>query len=421
MAEQGKKENEPFMDCPACRKPVPDVRPDCPNCGIIFAKWIVRQSAAASPESALPVSFGPPKKSSSNSKALMLLGIVAAAGYLGWQHFSRPVGTSASGGSSDVLFPIPVMGKMGFINGAGQEVIKPQFDNVGHFSEGLAWVKVDTKCGYINPQGAFVIQPQYDEAGNFREGNAFVRPAGSDRWEIIDKNGTAMTEAKFRSCLGPLEFSEGRACVQLSEGYAFVDNTGQQVAGPYKLASSFEHGLASVEVSNNGGFGAITPDGQLIIPANTSDKVIRFSDDLAAIEAAGKWGYVNKIGTIEIAPSYDWAGDFHEGVAPVKKAGYYSYIDKTGKVLLNLPPNIDGAESFNEGRAIVHEGIKAGYIDHSGHALTPLLFDEAEPYKDGLAWVMSDRPRLGGYLNKNGQFVWQVNFVAEFFNAIRKN
>ena len=58
-------------------------------------------------------------------------------------------------------------GKFGLINTAGEIVIKPQFDRVYSFSEGLAWVKIGGKYGFINPTGEVVIKPQFDDARDF--------------------------------------------------------------------------------------------------------------------------------------------------------------------------------------------------------------------------------------------------------------
>ena len=64
--------------------------------------------------------------------------------------------------------------KCGFIDKSGKVVIEPQFDDVGAFIEGLAWVKKDGKWGFIDKSGKVVIEPQFDGAGDFSEGLAWV-------------------------------------------------------------------------------------------------------------------------------------------------------------------------------------------------------------------------------------------------------
>jgi len=47
------------------------------------------------------------------------------------------------------FFPIKEYGKWGYINTNGEVVIKCQFENAGHFSEGLAAVCIDTLWGLL--------------------------------------------------------------------------------------------------------------------------------------------------------------------------------------------------------------------------------------------------------------------------------
>jgi WG containing repeat len=66
------------------------------------------------------------------------------------------------------------MRKWGFIEGCGKIVIRPEFEAVGNFSEGLAAVSrqipfSDTDTwGYINKQGEMVIKPQFSRASPLR-------------------------------------------------------------------------------------------------------------------------------------------------------------------------------------------------------------------------------------------------------------
>ena len=70
------------------------------------------------------------------------------------------------------LYPVRVNGKEGYIDATGRIVIKPQFQSVEYFSEGLAHVCIGNKSGFIDKTGRFVINPQFDNARGFSEGLA---------------------------------------------------------------------------------------------------------------------------------------------------------------------------------------------------------------------------------------------------------
>ncbi len=61
-----------------------------------------------------------------------------------------------------------------FIDREGKVAIKPQFNRVLPFKEGLAAVRVNSKWGFIDKTGEFVIQPQYDRVSSFQNGLAKV-------------------------------------------------------------------------------------------------------------------------------------------------------------------------------------------------------------------------------------------------------
>ena len=46
----------------------------------------------------------------------------------------------------------------------------------------------------------------------------------------------------------------------------------------------------------------------------------------------GKWGYIDQQGEVAIAPQFDYAADFSEGLAAVQQDGRYGYIDTDGKL-----------------------------------------------------------------------------------------
>ncbi|EOD9326229.1 WG repeat-containing protein, partial [Campylobacter coli] len=63
-------------------------------------------------------------------------------------------------------------GKIGFIDKSGEFVIKPKFNYVGDFSEGLAPALLNGKIGFIDKSGKIIAKPEFDDISYFNEGLA---------------------------------------------------------------------------------------------------------------------------------------------------------------------------------------------------------------------------------------------------------
>lgn len=120
----------------------------------------------------------------------------------------------------------------------------------------------------------------------------------------------------------------------------------------------------------------------------------------------GKYGYRDKAGEFVIAPQFDYAGEFCEGLAVVGLGKFpatkWGYIDRAGKVV--IPAQFDGAHDFSEGMAAVGIGGKLGYIDRTGKLLVPPQFDEAHKFSGGRARVRIIKEGYG-YISKTGERV----------------
>ncbi len=77
-----------------------------------------------------------------------------------------------------------------------------------------------------------------------------------------------------------------------------------------------------------------------------------------------KHGFVNRFGKEVIPLVYDYANDFSEGLAYVKKNGKYGFINKSGDVV--IPLIYDDATSFKNGKVEVKKDGEQFYIDKTG-------------------------------------------------------
>jgi len=63
------------------------------------------------------------------------------------------------------------------------------------------------------------------------------------------------------------------------------------------------------------------------------------------------WGFKNAAGETAVAPVFDRAEDFREGLAPVLLHGKWGYLDGAGRMALE--PRYDGWNHFSGGQALV--------------------------------------------------------------------
>jgi hypothetical protein len=134
-------------------------------------------------------------------------GIAAAVDDTGWVYIDargkaiiRPhVVDNGPDEFSEGLARFVVKEKFGFFDETGRIVIKPRFDFVLPFHEGLAAVcigcrpkqegehtaMVGGKWGFINKKGKLVIEPTFDAAESFEGDKARVKT--KDRWKYIGK------------------------------------------------------------------------------------------------------------------------------------------------------------------------------------------------------------------------------------------
>jgi hypothetical protein len=368
------------------------------------------------------------------------------------------------------LFPVSVNGKVGYINVHGRVVIKPQFDTNdvnGHFDEeqyfkdGLAVVSEAERGGFIDQTGRFVIEGPYYPRGHFSGGLARVsdhKNYGPYDVGFMDRTGKFVIPPRFSRAE---DFSEGLALVQINDKWGYIDSTGRMVIpARFNDAESFHDGFAAVNISGIKR-GYINKAGKFLPMPDEVEAFRSLAEGLIAVKVDGKWGFMNTLGQIVIAPQFDpdigeygddvYYGSFAGGLALVKSKGKWGYIDKSGKFVISprfdkakpfegtlarvsvkekwglinrsgefvAPPTFERVESFTEGLAVVStDGKKFGYMDTGGKLVIAPQFTGATRFSEGLASVQVAVPKgreieyLWGYIDRSGQFVIKPQFIS---------
>ena len=322
--------------------------------------------------------------------------------------------------------------RTGYANMQGKVVIGYEFLDATLFSEGLAAVrdeKFNLKVGYIDTEGKYIISPKFETGGAFHQGYAVVMSTPG-RLVLIDKTGTMIGDRESYSRAKPFSGNYAAVCKENLCGYLGL-NGEYAIPLTYEYAGSFSEGLAPVRL--HGKFGYINTEGTFAIAARFK-WAGEFSEGLAAVRLDGLFGFIDHKGKVVIAPRFAWVEPFSDGLALVRKNNHYFYINRIGAPVISpgtidyaeqqtkgaascaynknsasIPPisvhSEDEIDSFSEGLARIKHGGCWGYINKKGHIVIGLQYEQAEPFKNSVAYV--ERNGYALYIDNHGHQIWR--------------
>lgn len=255
----------------------------------------------------------------------------------------------------------------------------------------------------------------YDEAGPFCEGYAYIKLKG--RGAIINKRFEIVIQddSDYKICSS---FDEGLASVQNSKThkYGFINTKGELVIPcVYDGVTRFYGGLCEVKRNDTPSrnpfcqttqSGFINKEGELVIPISYWSCTSRgFENGYAAVTRINKNGLMEStlLGTDgNPLPGFSWYESIRVlsgGLARFKKNGKFGFLNSMGEVV--IPPIYESASDFylnNNRYACVGMGIegkrKYGCINTDGILVIPYMYDSPFEFEDGVALVEKDN-RLG--------------------------
>jgi len=318
---------------------------------------------------------------------------------------------------------VAVSGKFGFIDESGKIVIEPAYSGAGDFHEDLAMIEVHTRnavygWGFINKKGEIVIEPTYDQVFDFK-GNFAVVKVGN-KCGVINKNGNIIVKIKYDQ-LFIAEGNEGLFAAQFDEKYGLLD-AGEKVIMPFDYEWIGEYVDELILVTQKGMCGFANTKGKVAIGLSY-DFASDFHEGLAAVcigekysPVRGKCGFINEKGQIVIQLTYDGAGDFSEGLAPVMLNGQWGVINSKNELIIQ--PTDKYIYTFSDGLAFIEQDSKKGFIDSEGKMVLtiPDFYDELGYttdyyFHDGLLAVYSHpfptTEVILGYIDKKGTQYWE--------------
>jgi len=267
--------------------------------------------------------------------------------------------------------------------------------------------------GYINNQGKWVLPPIYTRARKFVNGAAVVWIKDNKSEVDLSQHIVGADPSNFSS-----DFNEFLVDIYTPEIAGVINMDGKLlIPHVYEDIRPFNDGVAGVRKQGEHGYNSIINLNNEMISKSSYTSFGLFSEGVVPVECYNddyritKYGYVNKNGEIEIMPEFDFAREFHEGLATVytgsiiKEEGKWGIIDRSGKYV--VPPIFDYIESFSEGLARVQIGNglegRSGYIDTKGNFVLPPIFVEGTSFSEGYAITRLPDSEDYLYIDKKGE------------------
>jgi len=202
------------------------------------------------------------------------------------------------------------------------------------------------------------------------------------------------------------------ASVSRAEVY-LLDTTKPKDADPFfRIHSQYHLGFK---------WGFVDKLGNIVIAPQFADEGY-FFDGLARVVVNGLSGFINESGRIAIPARYQDAGDFHDGLAPVRVGKKWGYIDKAGKIV--IAPAFLGAAAFRQGLARVEvwekiRCLRGGQIYSKDNA-PDYVYGIQSDIRHGMNNTCFPLDSKVGYIDKSGRFAIPLRYLEahDFFEGL---
>ncbi len=125
--------------------------------------------------------------------------------------------------------------------------------------------------------------------------------------------------------------------------------------------------------------------GKAIVVAPIYQEIREFSEDRAAVKLNGKWGFIDRLGHVEVPLIYDAVIDFcyDERIQDFRYINY-DFKNEWSDILFKKPME------FTQYFAPVKLDSKWGFVNKQGEITVPIIYDEVYSYKYGYALVQTN-------------------------------
>jgi hypothetical protein len=262
--------------------------------------------------------------------------------------------------------------KLGVIDCSGYLIINCEYDDFLEFAGDRVWAKKGNLWGLITDKGQVIYQPAFDELRKIGFENDVIWVRKGDKWGIF-------SEKTLRFVANPTysDFtvaSDEVSIVVLKDTLGLIDNfSGKYIIEP-KITDMEKISSRCFAYKMNGKWGAINHLGEKVIKSDF-DLLKKWETSLILAQKKDKYKILNEKGK-PFSNTYDYIGPNVNGFGVFKFNGKYGYLNKTGSLL--VAPKFDQAGNFFFDRAIVKLANKYQLINAQGKFLSANTYDLVE-------------------------------------------
>jgi hypothetical protein len=326
----------------------------------------------------------------------------------------------------------------GFIDEKGALIIPFDYSKVGNFEDGLCEVEKNGKQLVINKSNDIIFNEQdvylfsigllklnalqkktytynIDSNTEIIPINAdFIKIKNAGKYGLINTKGetilpTIYSDIQVGSSLTTFVITKDRITkvIKLHKGTYSIDRRINSVDGFYNDFAIMKY--------SNGRYGCIDDLGKIRVAPQY--EIIRpFDNDIAVVELNGKWGIINKYESFVAQPYYDSISTFRNKVCIVSEKGMHYLMDTNGKIL--TPDGYNSITLTEGGNYLLSKNSFKGIANASGKEiispryqkiieLSPILFHVTEY-------------NLHGVIDANQTIILHIKYHEIFYNKKTK-
>jgi KWG leptospira repeat protein len=291
-----------------------------------------------------------------------------------------------------VFFSVKRNGQKGLVSRTGEELVPCAFDDCGVIDEYFLWTRKDNTYGIYSSEGE-KVQPCKFSSFFIYKGKKKKEVSLSD-FAQLDRRQHPDLYAVVSGKVGTLDSK--KFTTKLPCAYDYLSDFATRM----KLTNGVltEQRLAVCRL--NGKYGIVNSEGKQIQPMgfdelrkDVSDPSSKEWPDMGSardlhVRIGDKWGILTANGEQLAEVKFDSVGVFHDGLAVVKAAERYGYIDRSGAIV--IPIQWMAAYDFSEGLAALRVDKKHfQFINTAGTVvIKSKKYDSVGRFRNGICRVV---------------------------------